>query len=559
VGITPQQAESFAALAAIEIADATAATPSDSPFVMSSESNDARRAFQSQDISPSDQSSAHANSAQSDMAAASKTIVAASPAVLASQELPLLATRVVGPRQIMVGHEASYVVRLDNRGRAAADEVVTRISIPQWANVVRSNATRGNIEKVGAGLDWKIDRVAGESQQSLELVLVPTAPKAIELGVVAHHASLGTTTLVEVQEPKLEMVVSGPDEVFYGRKQTYRLTVSNPGTGPATNINLAVIPPGASTPGGNYRIATLAPGETRSVDFDMIARQAGDIAVRAVAEADGSLSTTAEQAIFCRKAQLELDWRGPEQKYSGTAATYYFRVHNSGTAAAERTTLAIALPPGFELKSASDGAQHDAPGRRVAWSVGAVEPGGERFFELAGIVNEPGENNFELVASTESGEANDRKLAVTNVIAVADLKLLVADPKGPVPVGREAVYEITIANRGRSAAANVQVVGLFSEGIEPVSVEGATASIANGRVGFAELPTIQPGAETKFRIKAKGLVAGTHLFRAEVLCSELDIKLAAEESTQFYVDQNPTMDDAQGPDLSLGSRYTPSW
>ncbi len=558
VGISAALAQQFAALGAIEITadDAAVATPPiASPFVMSNGSSDARQAFAAADRSPSD------GIAMPQPVATTPQPTIASGATLVSTNLPLLATSVVGPRQIMVGHESTYTVRLENRGRGIADEVVTTISIPDWANVVRSNPTDGVLTPRVGGIDWQIEQLAGQSHQSVELVLIPNAARAIELGVAARHKPVGTTTLVEVQEPKLEMVVSGPDEVFFGRSQAYRLTISNPGTGAATNIRIGIIPPGQAVATGTYRIERLTPGETKTVDFDMIAREAGEIAVRATAEADGSLTATAEQSIFCRKAELELDWRGPDRKYAGTPATYYFRIRNPGTAAAERTTLSIALPPGFEMQGASDGAQHDGPGRRVVWPIGAVEPGGERFFELTGVVNEPGTNEFEMTAATESNEAIDRKTGTTDVVAVADLKLQIADPKGPLPVGREVEYEITVTNRGRSAAGNVEIVALFSEGIEPISVEGATATIANGRVGFPALPVMEPGGETKFRIKAKSLSAGTHLFRAEVLCSELDIKLAAEESTQFYIDENPTLDDSQddsvAPNLSLGGRYSP--
>ena len=362
---------------------------------------------------------------------------------------------------------------------------------------------------------------------------------------------------MEVQEPKLDISVSGPDEVFFGRPQTYRLTLGNPGTGVASNISVAVAPPGAESSDNSYQIEHLAPGQNKTVEFVMTARQAGRLEVRAVAEADGGLRAEAEQPVFCRKAELEVDWRGPARKYAGTSATYYFRVRNTGTAAAEKTTLSIVLPPGFEMQNATKGAQHDGPGRRVVWPIGTVESGGERYLELAGIVNEPGENGLAIVAQTASGEATDRATATTNVVAVADLKLEVADPKGPLPVGRQIEYEIAIINRGRSAAENVQVVALFSEGIEPQSVEGATASIANGRVAFPAIPMMEPGARTSFRITAKSLAAGTHLFRAEVLCSDLDIKLAAEESTQFYVDENP---EPQGSsEATLGGRYQPTW
>ena len=67
-------------------------------------------------------------------------------------------------------------------------------------------------------------------------------------------------------------------------------------------------------------------------------------------------------------------------------------------------------------------------------------------------------------------------------MALADLKLQVSDPSGPVAVGEQAVYEIRVQNRGASTANEVNVVALFSEGIEPDQVEGAMYTVADGRV-----------------------------------------------------------------------------
>ena len=44
------------------------------------------------------------------------------------------------------------------------------------------------------------------------------------------------------------------------------------------------------------------------------------------------------------------------------------------------------------------------------------------------------------------------------------------------------------------------------------------------------------GADRVFTIYARAHEEGTHLFRAEVLCRDLDIKLAAEETTRFFQD-----------------------
>jgi hypothetical protein len=68
-------------------------------------------------------------------------------------------------------------------------------------------------------------------------------------------------------------------------------------------------------------------------------------------------------------------------------------------------------------------------------------------------------------------------------------------------------------------------------------VEGAQFSVRDGRVSIHPINTLPAGEEMVLKIRAVASQAGTHVFRAEVSCEDLDIKLAAEETTKFYEDQ----------------------
>jgi len=261
--------------------------------------------------------------------------------------------------------------------------------------------------------------------------------------------------------------------------------------------------------------------------------------VKAIASAEGGLNCDSTKEIFCRKPELEVDWRGPATKYAGTMATYFVRVRNPGTASAEDVTVHATLPDGAEFTSASEGQSYDAERREVAWHVGALNPGDDNYMELKCVLKSPGTNRVRINAATAKGELSDNKLAETNVIAIADLKLDVADPSGPIAVGSPAVYEIRIHNRGASAAKEVNATALFSEGIEPEQAEGAMYSVADGRVTFKTIDELAAGRDVVLRIRAHATQPGTHVFRAEVLCRDLETKLAAEESTRFYADDAP--------------------
>ncbi len=465
------------------------------------------------------------------------------PDVLVSNQTPVIASDILGPRQILIGREAVYRVRLRNDGDVPADQLVASVRIPSWADVVDTSASRGMIQQSPDGrpsgsLEWQIQRLAAGATETLNLKLVPRASRPLELGVTWTCAPVGSRAVVEVQEPKLQMRVSGPDEVLFGKPQIYRLTLSNPGTGVAEHVTISLLPPGGGEDAvSSHTLGDLAPGASHSVDVELTAREAGQLQVKASATADGGLSSDAVKEIFCRKPALEVDWRGPENKYAGTPATFFFRVRNPGTASADDVSVVVSLPEGMKFTSASEGQSYDAEGRTVTWRVGSLGPGDDYYMELKGTVTAAGVNQLRVSAQTAAGDLSDSKLAETNVVALADLKLDVSDPSGPVAVGADAVYEVRIENRGASAAEDVKVLALFSEGIEPETAEGALYDVTDGRVTFRTIDKLLAGQQVVLRIRARGTEPGNHLFRAEVLCKDLDTRLAEEETTLFFADE----------------------
>lgn len=481
--------------------------------------------------------------------------------LLLTQQLPQIVSRVSGPSKILIGRESTYRVTIANAGSSTADTLVAEVSCPAWADVVRATSTTGAVRSStptasGNETSWEIPALPPGGTATLELSIVPKTSQPLELGVQWRQAPVASTTRVEVQEPKLNMTISGPDEIFFGRPQSYRLTVSNPGTGLAEKVVMQMTPPGGGQVVSTHRLESLAPGETKVVEVEITAREAGELAINAVAMADGGLRVDATHEVFCRKAELQIDWRGPTEKYAGTAATYFFRVRNPGTAPADQVEFEVNLPAGFEFSGGSEGQRYDAAGRRVTWKIGTLRPGDDCYLELHGTLNQPGGNELSLTATNLGGEIQQKGIARTEVLALADLKLHVVDPSGPVAAGSIAEYQIVVSNRGLSAAERVAIAGFFSAGIEPISVAGGEAQIGDGRVAFRTIDVLPAGDEVRLTIRARAPSAGTYLFRAEVLCSDSDIKLAAEETTRVFEDRSTGQTTDGGPySTSRGSQF----
>ena len=472
-----------------------------------------------------------------------KTIARPQNGVLQTSQQPVIVSHVEGPKSIIVGREATFQVTLENTSSTTATDLSAQISVPEWAELVDAMSTSGVVERSSQGadagvLEWKLRELAPRASQALRLRLIPRSGRPLQLGVRWSQAPVETQAIIEVQEPKLELAISGPKEVRYGKAQRYRLTLRNPGTGLTEQVSLRLIPPGGDAQSATtQKIGSLKPGEVRDIDLELTAREAGELLIQADATADGGLHAETTKTVLCRKPELKIDWRGPEEKYAGTVAAYYFRVSNPGTAATEAVAMSVKLPAGTEFISASEGYSINAATGVVSWQLGAINTSEEQFMQIRCKIARPGMNGFKLIAKTSDGELTDSKDFQTNVIALADLKLEVSDPQGPLPMGESVAYEIRVRNRGTTNAENINVIGLFSDGIDPTTVEGAQFSLRDGRVSFHPIKSLPAGREILLRINAKANRVGTHVFRTEVTCPELDIKLAAEETTRFFEDE----------------------
>ena len=478
---------------------------------------------------------------------ADATGAAAEDGILLNEEAPVLSVKTRGPKTMVVGKVATYVINLSNHSEGSAKEVVVRMNIPAWVEVAQQEATLGNarLQPDDSGhsvLSWTVGSLSGRADEKLTLGLIPRSSRALDLGVTWTFAPASTTTQIQVQEPKLQMSVSGPQDLLFGETKVYTVTISNPGTGDAENVVLNLLPlvAGERT-AGVRQLGTLSAGSSRTVEVELTARQTGRIHVRAEATADAGLTARGDQEVQVRRAALEVVAEGAPKKFAGTRSRYAIRVTNSGDALASNVVVAATLPAGAQTVASSDGGMLNPQTGQVQWSLGDVRPGASRVLEVECTLVSPGDNRLEVKTVAE-GDLNAVASVSTQVEALADLKLTVNDPQGAVAVGDDVTYEVRIVNRGTKAAEDIQIYGYFSEGIEPTSVQGWKGSLSEGEVVLQSIPRLGPGQEMLVRIQAQARRAGDHVFRAEVESKEPQTKLAVEEWTRFYTGDDASME-----------------
>jgi len=215
-------------------------------------------------------------------------------------------------------------------------------------------------------------------------------------------------------------------------------------------------------------------------------------------------------------------------KYQNSEATYHLFITNTGKAICQSMEAELRLPTGTKYISGIQQATMQAD--RLSWKIDSMQPGAVREYDVNIQLDRTGDMLFGF--NCVGFAAGQTSVSIeTRVEAIADLVLSISDPAAPAPVNADVVYEMTIMNRGSKAAEDVRIVAQFSEGIEPIKIEGQAGEVLTGQAMFSPISRIEPGSTVRLKVTAKANRLGDHRFRAEVRHGETS--LVAEEATMF--------------------------
>jgi uncharacterized repeat protein (TIGR01451 family) len=129
---------------------------------------------------------------------------------------------------------------------------------------------------------------------------------------------------------------------------------------------------------------------------------------------------------------------------------------------------------------------------------------------------------------------NERTVSVDSL---AELTFQITDSADPIEVGGETMYEIRLTNSGSRNDSNVRVQLQLPQGIELLSSDADADTDGQGLVAFAPRSELVAGSDIVYRVKARGVAAGTHLIKAVVLSDQSTVPVTKEESTMVYADR----------------------
>lgn len=444
---------------------------------------------------------------------------------------PAIEVETFGPQTIGINKPANYEVVVRNNSSSPAERILVGINLPQWVDVQKVNLTTGNKEVTDgndkARLVWTIDRIEPGRTQTASILAVPRKAEGFDVGVEWTLVPRSGKANVVVTEPRLQMNISGPQDVEFGEVARYLVTVRNPGTGTAENVTVKL----PEALGGERSVlGDIKPGTEEVFQVELLARTAGELSLIAAASADGDIETSSERKITVRRAKLDVTIEGPAVRFSGDVGHYTVTMTNSGDAAANRLMAAIALPVGAKYVSGIDSVTPIEDG--VRWQVGPLEPGQTRQYKVQCQLN--GSGDLQVECGIKQGDLAASAACITRVETVADLVLEVEDPRGPLPTNKNVPYVIKVRNRGSRSAKEIELYIQFSEGLEPNSASGHQHRISPGEVMFAPIDVIEPGQEVSYEVTAAAHQQGTHIFRAQLTCYDSDSREIAEGTTRFF-------------------------
>jgi uncharacterized repeat protein (TIGR01451 family) len=199
--------------------------------------------------------------------------------------------------------------------------------------------------------------------------------------------------------------------------------------------------------------------------------------------------------------------------------------------------LVAKLPSGIDFVSTDSMGAYDPESHTVHWMLDSLPSQQSGKIELVTRPREIGEHKIEFVGRAQ-GNLQAASTHDVSVDGIASLGFEIVNKVDPVELGREAVYEIRVFNRGTKASSNVSLRMQLPEDMRFIAAEGPTQhTAASSSVDFGNLFQLAPGEEKTYLVRAQCLAAGDQRVVVQVQSDEMERPVTKEENTNVYGDE----------------------
>ena len=288
---------------------------------------------------------------------------------------PKLVVETNGANRVLVGDETMLTFTVSNPGSGVATGVVLAEHIPA-----------GLKHPGGSELEYTVgDLKPGESRQ------LPLRLKAVGAGTIANLiAARADANLraehrfnVEIISPQLDVALAGPKRRYLEREATYQLSVSNPGTAPAQQVELvAYLPQGLKFVNANnagrydentravyWRLEELPVNQRGTVELVTLPVEAGQFSIKVRGAAQRGLAIEKEQPVLVEglAAVLFQLSHTKDPLEIGGETTYEITVANQGSKAASNLQMSVFLPAELKPLAAEGPARYTIESNKVVF------------------------------------------------------------------------------------------------------------------------------------------------------------------------------------------------
>lgn len=432
-----------------------------------------------------------------------------------------VAVRIRVPAEVAVGTDITYRITAENISRgAAAHHVLVKVPLPPGVKVVRASPPA---DGEGPTLMWKIGTL--ESCQKRDITLV-VRPAGDDINLCARvQFEHGQCVRTRVSRPGLQVRRVGPTQALLYDAVSYKLEVSNTGKVTARNVVLEEsLPKGLdfanskpSTKGDNplsWSLGDLAPGRTKTVEYDAFVKETGKLAIRTVARAAGGLRREIDSTLDIGQPGLEVNVAGPARRVVGRPARYTITVTNPGSSPVTRVDLTDDLPREIVYLGSTGGGRLD--GDQVRWGLGTIPAGGRKVVTVDVRSTQAGSFENVVTAKADRGLVEQGK-AKTTFTAEAPLVVEIDRDRPSLRVGEEATFTVRVANTSaRAAEKTVALVVTLPEGLELIEARGpGKTEAAVGKVSFTPIVSLEALREVTATVRVRATKPGEQTVQAE--------------------------------------------
>ena len=304
---------------------------------------------------------------------------------------PELALRLSSKPQVHAGENQLVQVEISNPGSGEATNVMLLESVPQ-----------GVSHEAGPALEFEVGNLNPGETRRLELVLTAEAAGKV-INEMTARADAGLQVQAscefEVIAPSLQVTVDGPKKRYLERPATYQVSIDNPGTAAAKEVQLVTeLPKGlqfvsannmgeydASSHSVYWSLAELPANERGTVELVALPIETGEHTLK--------VSTTAQQGLNDKtEAHVKVDGivalmfevvdlESPIE--IGGETSYEIRVVNQGSKAASNVQVGAIMPQGMRAISGEGESRHAIQGEKVIFApLASLAPKAESVFRI---------------------------------------------------------------------------------------------------------------------------------------------------------------------------------